>query len=317
MPTITQLKYILAVHSYKNFTKAALKTNISQPSLSNQVNKVEDELNIIIFDRTKKPIKTTLKGIEVVEQAKKIIRESEKLLDIKNDSGILSGNFHLAVIHSLAPYIIPLFIESFSHKYPRINLKISEYKTDEIIERLYEDKIDAGLLVTPLYDNKIVERNIFYEKFYIYTSKNHALYKKINLSESDLDSKSIWLLEEGHCLRNQVIKVCSLNNENNVLKNINFQSGNLETLINLIRRGKGYTLLPELATLNLSDFEKKNNLKCFLNPVPTREVSLVHSLTYLKQGIIEALEKEIYKNLPKKFNTLNKKNIEIIKIQLD
>ena len=315
MTTLTQLKYILAVEHYKNFSKAAYKCHVSQPSLSSQIHKIEKELDVIIFDRSKKPIKVTEKGEKIIEQAKIIILESKKLSDIKNDTGTLTGKFHLAVIHSLAPYIIPLFIESFSRKYPAIDLKISEYKTDEIIERLYDDKIDAGLVVTPLFDKKIIEKNIFYENFYVYASDNHKLYNKSILAESDLDTESLWLLEEGHCFRDQVIKVCSLNEKNNVLKNINFQSGNLETLINLIRRGKGYTLLPELATLNLTDKEKKNNLKSFLSPIPTREVSLIHNLRYINKRIIEALEKEISKSLPKQFNKTKNKNIDIINIK--
>ncbi|TNE97882.1 MAG: hydrogen peroxide-inducible genes activator [Deltaproteobacteria bacterium] len=314
MATLTQLEYIIAVDENKNFSRAAKELNISQPSLSAQIQKVENELDIIIFDRSQKPILTTNKGLDVIRQAKIILREHKKLFDIKNDSGELTGNFHLAVIPSLASYVLPLFVESFSVKYPKVKLKISEYKTEDMVNALYDDHVDGGLLVTPLYDDKIVERVLFYERFFVFTSSDHDLAKKKIIKESDLDANSVWLLEEGHCFRDQVIKVCSLNRKHNVHDNINFESGNLETLINLIRRGKGYTLLPELATMNLPEHELQNNVKKFHKPVPTREVSLVHSRSFLKQDILDALEQEIIANLPKNIKSLKRDSIEVIDI---
>jgi LysR family hydrogen peroxide-inducible transcriptional activator len=314
MASFTQLEYVLAVDRLKNFSRAAKECNVSQPSLSAQIQKVEDQLGIVIFDRSKKPVLTTLKGAEVIAQAKIVLREYQKILDVKNDDGVLKGKFHLGVIPSLSSYILPLFIESFSKKYSEVELIISEYKTEDIVKGLYDDNLDAGLLVTPLYDNKLVERTLFYERFLAFTSKNHPLNLKKILTEKDMDPESIWLLEEGHCFRNQVIKICSLDKKNNVLENVKFASGNLETLINLIRKGAGYTLLPELATLNLHQSEIKNNLKSFKNPVPTREVSLVHSRSFLKQDIIEALEENIISNLPLNIKSLKRRNVEIVNI---
>ena len=303
MPTLVQLRYILAVADLKSFNKAAKSCNVSQPSLSSQIKKVETELNILIFDRNTKPILPTKNGEKVILQAKNILLENKKLLDIKQDIGILSGDFHLSCIPSLASYIIPLFISSFSKKYPKVNLKISELKTDDILERLLDNKIDAGLLVTPLLNNKIQEHKIFYERFYVFTSNKHNLYKKKYVTYKDLKSKSIWLLEEGHCLRNQVINVCSINEDYEVYKNINYQSENLETIINLIRNGNGFTLLPELATLSLSSEEKRKNLKSILSPIPTREVSLINSHKYVKIRLLQALKSEILKNLPTNIKT--------------
>ncbi len=314
MPTLTQLQYILAVAEHKNFSRAAKSCHVSQPSLSAQIQKVEDLIEIVIFDRSKKPIMITQKGKNFIEQAKVILREHDKLSHIASDNGELKGHFKLGVIPSLSAYVLPLFIESFAKKYPSVQVQVSEVKTDKIIEELYDDKLDGGLLVTPLYDDKIIERSLFYEKFMVFCSNDHALYKKSKLSEKDLDSESVWLLEEGHCFREQVVKVCSLDRKNQVLQNINFESGSLETLINLIRKGDGYTLLPELATANLTTTEKKNNLKEFTKPVPTREVSLVHSRSFYKQEILQALEEEIIENLPSNVKSLKKKNIKIIDI---
>jgi len=314
MPTLTQLEYVIAVDENKNFSRAARELNISQPSLSAQIQKVEHELDIIIFDRSQKPILTTQNGQTLIDQAKVILREHKKLYDIKNDSGELSGNFHLAVIPSLASYVLPLFVESFSAKYPKVKLRISEYKTEDMVKALYDDQVDGGLLVTPLYDDKIIERVLFYERFFVFASDTHELAKRKVINESDLDANSVWLLEEGHCFRDQVIKVCSLNRRHNVHENINFESGNLETLINLIRRGRGYTLLPELATMNLPSEELKKNVKKFKSPVPTREVSLVHSRTFLKQNILDALETEIIVNLPKNIKSLKRDTVTVVDI---
>lgn len=168
MPTLTQLEYLIAVDETKNFSRAAKKCNVSQPSLSSQIQKAEEELDIIVFDRSKKPIITTQKGKKLIEQSRKTLREYKRIFDIKNDSGRLSGEFHLAVIPSLASYVIPLFITSFSKKYPDVKLSISEYKTETILDCLYSDSIDAGLMVTPLYDDTIIERTLFYESFMVF-----------------------------------------------------------------------------------------------------------------------------------------------------
>jgi LysR family hydrogen peroxide-inducible transcriptional activator len=314
MPTLTQLEYIIAVDENKNFSRAAKECHVSQPSLSAQVHKIEDELGIVIFDRSKKPIMTTLQGEEVIKKAKTILSECRKLMDIGSDKQGVSGYFHLGVIPSIAPYLIPLFIEDFSKNYPNVKLKINELKTEDIIKSLYDDKIDAGLLVTPLKDKKILERVLYYEKFYVFCAKDHELYKKKFVSDTDLDANSVWLLEEGHCLRNQVIKICSLDRRINVLENINFASGSMETLINLVRKGSGYTLIPELASTNLPNSEQIKQLKQFKKPIPTREVSIVHSRSFLKQNIIDALAQKIIKNLPSNISSLKKTAIEIIDI---
>jgi LysR family hydrogen peroxide-inducible transcriptional activator len=210
--------------------------------------------------------------------------------------------------------VLPLFIENFSKKYPNVKLTINEFKTQDMIRALHDDMLDAGLLVTPLKDDQLIERTLFYEPFYLFTSQNHELSKKKWVTEKDLDTESIWLLEEGHCFREQVLKLCSMKNKCQVLQNINFASGNLETLINLIRKGRGYTLLPYLATTQLQENEKSDYLKPFHNHIPTREVSMVYSRSFLKQEIIDALEQEIVYGLPKEISSRKKKSFEIIDI---
>jgi LysR family hydrogen peroxide-inducible transcriptional activator len=314
MPSITQLEYIIALDETKSFSGAAKLKNISQPSLSTQIQKVEEELGIVIFDRSQKPMKTTTKGQELISRAKNVIREYKKILDVKNDEEVLTGDFHLGIIPSLASYLLPLFLESFSRDFPRVNLKISEYKTEDILNKLYDDQLDAAILATPLHNDRIIERALFYERFILFTSDEKKYSGKNFVLESELDPNSVWLLEEGHCFREQVIKVCSIKQRKNIFGNINFQSGSLETLINLVRKGHGYTLLPELAVISLTKHEIEHNTKKFKAPIPTREISLIHSRSYLKQDIIDAIESEIIKNLPKEIKSLKRDRIEVVGI---
>jgi LysR family hydrogen peroxide-inducible transcriptional activator len=316
MISITQLEYIIAVDREKHFGKAAEACHVSQPSLSAQIQKMEEDLGVIIFDRSKKPIIATDVGLDIVAQAKLVLREHKKIAALATQgSREPKGEFILAVIPTLAPYLIPLFIGEFSRRFPKVHLKISEYKTEDIIKLLVNDEIDAGLLVTPLRDERILERHLFYEPFYAYVSNGHPLSKRQILTESDLDTENLWLLEEGHCFREQVLKVCSLDKSASVLPNVEFTSGNLETLKNLIKKNSGYTLLPELAVTELPADEYQQYIKKFKKPVPTREVSLVHSRSFLKETIIQALEEVILKNLPDKLRSLKRQNLDIVDIQ--
>lgn len=315
MPTITQLEYLLAVDKEKHFGKASVECHVSQPSLSAQIQKLEDELEVVIFDRSKKPILTTDIGKEIVTQAKIVIQEHKKLKTIANETSIEpKGDFNLAVIPTLASYVIPLFIGHFSNLYPQVNLKINEYKTEDIVKLLINDEIDAGLLVTPLDDERIIERNLFYEPFYCYVHMDHPLSKKKTISAKDLDTSELWLLSEGHCFRNQVLNVCSGDNRNCALPTIRFESGNLDTLIKLVKTNKGFTLLPQLAVDELSEDEIKLHIKPFRKPIPTREVSLVYTRSFLKETIINALESSIMQNLPQQIKSLKRQNIDVIDI---
>lgn len=314
MPTITQLQYLLSVSETGHFGRAAEECHVSQPSLSAQIQKVEEELGLIIFDRSKKPILVTEAGKRILEQARRVIHEHKQIFNVVHDSGEIAGDFHLGVIPTLAPYVVPLFVEQFAAKYPKVNLKISEFQTATILRMLHEDSIDGGLLVTPLGDDRLIERSLFYEPFYVFTSKTHAFFKRKTLKETDLDSSSVWLLDEGHCFRSQVLRLCSSKNRNQVLDSVAFASGNLETLINLVRRGKGFTLLPHLATLNLHKEEISKNLKKFTRPIPTREVSLVHSRSFLKEGILDALADCIMENVPKELTALKRGHLDVVDI---
>jgi LysR family hydrogen peroxide-inducible transcriptional activator len=312
--TITQIEYILAVEKYKHFGKAAKACNVTQPTLSMQLQKAEEELGVVLFDRSKNPIITTEEGDRIIQQARLVLREYKKIFTIIDASkDEVRGEFRLGVIPTLAPYLIPLFAGEFVKKYPTVNLTIEEFKTEEIIELLSKDEIDAGLLVTPLEGETFIERVLFHEPFSVFASKNHPLLKKTRIKDKDLDISDVWLLNEGHCFRQQVLNLCKISKDSGLHDNLKFESGNLETLKNMVLNSEGYTLLPQLAVLNLSGEDKKH-VREFQTPIPTREVSLVHNRIFLKEKIITALEECIIEHLPEGLTSLKKKNFEVVSI---
>jgi LysR family hydrogen peroxide-inducible transcriptional activator len=307
MVTLTQLKYIVAVHEEKHFGRAAKVCNVSQPSLSSQIQKVEELLETIFFDRSKKPVLTTEEGEVFVKRAKSILIQVEDLESLVLKSTEPNGVFKLGVIPTLAPYLVPLFLESFSKKYPKVNLKIFEKTTREIVAALREDSLDGGLLVTPLNDDQIIERVLFSEKLYVYASKGHPLSKRKKVSIKDLDGlENFWILHEGHCLRDQVLNLCSMDFKKT---NIQFESGSIETVKELVRQGQGLTVVPELSAAKIKD-----SVIPFESPEPVRQVSLVHSRAFLKESILQSLEDEILKSLPKSVKNLKSGSVKVVPI---
>jgi len=290
--TITQLYYVLAVAEHQNFTKAAEKCFVTQPTLSMQIQKLEDELDIIIFDRSKKPIELTEVGKKIVTQAKNIVNESYRIKDIVDQQkGFIGGEFKIGIIPTVMPTLLPMFLKTFIKRYPKIKLKIEELNTEEIISKIVEGHLDAAIAATPLENELIKERVLYFEPFVGYIPENHRLYDKKKIDVSDLDLSDMLLLEDGHCFREGVINLCK------VLKDhfddhFQLESGSIETLINLSNEGLGMTLLPYLHTLNIGD-SKKPNLHYFNEPTPAREVSIIYHKSELKMQIIDALHNVI------------------------
>ncbi len=287
--TITQLYYVLAVAENQNFTKAAEKCFVTQPTLSMQIQKLEDELNIQIFDRSKKPIDLTEVGKKIVSQARNIVNEADRINDIVDqEKGYIGGDFKLGIIPTVMPTLLPMFLKSFVKKYPKVKLKIEELTTDDIIIRLNEGHLDAAIAATPLENENIKERVLFFEPFMSYIPKNHRLSGKDKIDVSDLDISDILLLEDGHCFRDGVVNLCkafkTVHDEH-----FQLESGSIETLIKLSNEGLGMTLLPFLHTLDIKETERKN-LHYFNDPSPAREVSLIYHKSELKMHIIKALQ---------------------------
>ncbi|MBD65221.1 MAG: DNA-binding transcriptional regulator OxyR [Halobacteriovoraceae bacterium] len=312
--TLTQLEYVIAVDKLKHFGRAAESCFVTQPTLSMQLQKLEDELQITIFDRSKSPIATTTEGRIVVEQAHKILKEQKNLYNLLSDmKDEISGDFKLAVIPTLSPFILPMFVHNFLKEYPKVNLQILELKTEDIIEQLKSDDIDAGLLVTPLHENNIKEIPLYYEPFYLFINPKNELAKKTKVAQEDLDINEIWLLNKGNCFRDQVLNICNQKELASNKENISFESGNFETLKNMVLKSHGYTILPHMAVTEFSAKLKKN-IREFKRPVPTREVSLVFNKDCLKNKIIQVLEEEILAAIPDDIRELSHKSQEVIDI---
>jgi len=290
--TITQLYYVLAVAEHKNFTLAAEKCFVTQPTLSMQIQKLEEELDIQIFDRTKKPIQLTEIGAKIVSQAKNIVNESDRIKDIVDQQkGYFGGEFKIGIIPTIMPTLLPMFLNNFIKKYPKIHLVIEEHNTEEIIKRLKSGHLDAAIAATPLEEENIKEIVLYYEPFVGYFSENHQNMSKAEIEVDDLDLDNILLLQDGHCFRDGILNLCKNANGNHDSR-FQIESGSFETLIKLADEGLGVTLLPYLHTLDLSD-KNKEKLRHFKEPRPAREVSLIYPKSELKMHIIDALRATI------------------------
>ena len=284
--TLSQLKYTLAVAEEGNFTQAAEKCFVTQPTLSMQVQKLEEELSVKLFNRNTKPISLTTIGTKIIEQAKIIVRESKRMDDIVSmEKGIIGGDFKLGIIPTIMPTLLPLFLNTFIKKFPKVNLKIEEQNTATIIEELKNGKLDAGIAASPLDDNKLIEKPLYYEPFVGYIPESHSLSKLKILKISDLEKMDVLVLEDGHCFREHVLKLCQTPNFSH---SFNLKSGSFETLIHLANDGLGMTLLPYLQTRNLTQ-KNANNLRSFESPEPAREISLIYSTSQLKLPVFESL----------------------------
>lgn len=290
--TITQLKYCIALAEHKNFTLAAEKCFVTQPTLSMQVQKLEEELEILIFDRSQKPIALTALGEKIIDQAAHIVAESERMQDIVDqEKGYVGGVFRLGIIPTVMPTLLPMFLRNTTKKYPDLQLEIEELNTNQLIERIREGKLDAAIAATPLEEEKIAERVLYYEPFMAYTPASTTLHQKSDITADDLSNENILLLEDGHCFRNNVLNLCPSKTE---LKDKNFtiKSGSFETLVHLSNEGLGITLLPYLHSKTMTKTDQKN-LRNFVTPAPARAISMVYHENKLKLHIIDALHQLI------------------------
>lgn len=289
--TITQLHYVLAVAEHQNFTLAAEKCFVTQPTLSMQIQKLEDELDVKIFDRNKKPIQLTEVGKKIVIQAQNIVNESNRIQDIVDQQkGFIGGDFRIGIIPTVMPTLFPMFITNFIKKYPKVNLIVEELNTDEIINKLQKGLLDAAIAATPLDVVTLKEIPLYYEPFVGYFTEDFRK-DRSELTKEDLDINEILLLQDGHCFKNGILNICKASRLNPNRK-FELTSGSFETLIRLANEGMGVTLLPYLHTLDMPEQYKKNIIP-FKDPKPSREISLIYPKSELKVQIIEALRSTI------------------------
>ncbi|RYY27742.1 MAG: hydrogen peroxide-inducible genes activator [Chitinophagaceae bacterium] len=298
--TLTQLEYIVAVDNLRHFASAAAHCYVTQPTLSMQVSKLEQELGLKLFDRSKQPVIPTEAGLEILAEARKILggkRQIEEL--VANRKGIVKGELKIGIIPTLAPYLLPLFLQSFSKRYPNVRIFISEMMTETIITRLREGRIDAGVLVTPLMEKGISESVLFYEELMVYVSKKNEAFKKSYVLAKDIDPNKLWMLEEGHCFRSQIVNLCELQKASRQFQSFEYEAGSIETLRRMVDINDGITIVPELSTSDLPASQQQQ-VRRFRSPAPMREVSIVVHRDYIKKRLVEMLKQEIMRSLPDK-----------------
>ena len=302
--TITQLEYVVAVATYKSFVAAAEKCFVTQPTLSMQIQKLEDELGVRIFDRNKHPIAITDMGSIIVNQSQ-VVQGQQKTL---------SGVFKFAAIPTVAPNILPGLLENYSRTYPDMKLQVKEMETNQIISALRNNEIDAALLSTPLEEKDIKEYPLFYEPFVGYFANDEKALKKRMIIPADIALDRIWLLNEGHCMRNQIINLCSDQIQKlQAERPYRYESSNVETLRRMVEKNGGMTILPELATLEFTE-DQIERIRYFEAPEPVREISLVTNSHFVRMSVLQSLMDEILKLVPEKMR-VQKKNRKVLRIQ--
>lgn len=313
--TITQLEYVVAVATYKSFVSAAEKCFVTQPTLSMQIQKLEDELGVKIFDRNKHPIAVTEMGEMIISQSRVVLAECERVHElIQAQQEILSGKFKFAAIPTVAPNILPALLENYSKHFPSMKLQVTEMETNQIITALRNNEIDAALVSTPLEEQGIKEYPLFYEPFVGYFSPDEKALKKRLINPNDISLEKIWLLNEGHCMRNQIINLCSehiqkLQSE----KPYRYESSNIETLRKMVDKNGGMAILPELATLEFGE-DRAERIRYFEDPEPVREISLITNSHFVRMSVLQSLMDEILQLVPEKMR-VQKKNRKVLRIQ--
>ncbi len=298
--TLTQLKYIAAVDTQRHFGQAAEQCHISQPTLSMQIKKLEEELGIQVFDRSRKPVVPTGVGRQVIAQAREVLRESQRIPDLVSElRSEMVGTLRIGVIPTLAPYLLPHVTPQFSERYPGVELAIEELITDHILDELERETLDAALVATDMSENDVRRQSLFEEPFVAYVSRDHRFADEKLVDSSELSLDDLWLLKEGHCFRDQVLQVCGQESQAcGAMRSILFESGSLETLRNTVDSVGGMTLLPYLATLYLSDEQMEEHVKPFHSPIPRREISIIYRREYLKKHLIDAYIDVVLEELP-------------------
>jgi len=296
--TLQQLEYILAVDRYRHFGRAAEACNVTQPTLSAMIGKLEEELNAKLFDRNRQPICPTPVGEQVLRQAKEVLAQADSIKDIvEEEKHSLNGTFRVGILPTIAPYLLPRFFPQLMKKYPTLDIRVREMKTYQIKEALLQGDIDAGILAQIEDLEEYDQTHLFYEKYEGYVSREDALFQKETLRTSDVaSSRDLWLLDEGHCFRDQMVRFCQM--KSSQTSQLAYNLGSMETFMRMVESGKGITFIPELAVMQLSR-EQKELVRPFAIPVPTRQLILITNRNFIRQTLLDVIVKEIQASVPK------------------
>jgi LysR family hydrogen peroxide-inducible transcriptional activator len=311
--TLQQLEYVSAVAQWGSFVTAAEKCFVTQPTLSMQVKKLEEEAGITLFDRSRQPVALTDAGKIFIEQARVVLREQKRLKEVVSSTkGDIAGELRIGIIPTLAPYLLPLFAYAFTDTYPEVQLTIDEMTTDAIINALKNETIDCGILATPLHEAQLHERPLFNEPFAAYLSRESPLWSKRTLKAEEVNAADVWLLGDGHCMRSQVLQLCASRKERQENSPINYRSGSVETLKRMVDLGHGMTILPWLAISTLTA-KQQQAVRYFRTPEPVREISIVTHRAQLKKALIDKLAEIILTTIPPQLKRNAKQQVLEIK----
>ena len=297
---IQQLEYIIAVDTYRHFSKAAEASFVTQPTLSMMIQKLEDELGVKIFDRSQLPVQPTEIGKRIIEQARVAVAQVNQIKEIiLEEKGVVKGVFRLGIIPTVSPYLLPRLMQVHHDNKYDVRIVISELTTEHILLGLSNDSLDGGILATPLKEATISEKPIYYEQFFAYVSPyERALYAKTSLDENDLNTARLWLLDEVHCFRTQILHLCNLKKRKGANQSIfSYEGGSIDTLINIVDKNEGLTVIPEMAIANLTE-EQKKNVRPFKNTTPVREISLVTRKEFIRERLIDLIVSEVKEAVP-------------------
>ena len=298
MISLIQLEYLVAVDTYRHFATAAEKCFVTQPTLSMQIKKLEEDLDLLIFDRSKQPVVPTLSGQRIIDQARKVLQESKRIEQIvQEERNCMKGELRIGIIPTIAPYLLPLFTGRIKQAYPDLQLNVQEEVTEEIIQKLKYDLLDVGILVTPLNESGIFEHPLYYEEMQVYANKDHELLKAKSIQAKNMDLSDMWLLNDGHCFKHQVVNLCQVHERKTTGLPFEFLGGSIDTLLKIIDKDGGYTLIPEMAALELE--YKSKQIKHFDGITPLREVALVFTRKFEKAKLIDKLAEQIKVSIPK------------------
>ncbi|MBP8824433.1 MAG: LysR family transcriptional regulator [Flavobacteriales bacterium] len=291
--TLQQFQYIVAIDTHRHFGRAAEACFVTQPTLSNMVKKLEEELGVTLFDRSKVPVVPTAEGSRLVDQARTVLKEVQVLQDLADASrDVPAGELRIGMIPTLAPYLLPLFLGGLLRAHPGLNVSVEELTTAVIVERLEHGQLDVGILATPLAIAGLKEEPLFNERFLLYVSPGERIGKKHYVLPSEIHADRLWLLEEGHCLRSQVVDLCQLREQGREGGRFSYISGSIEALMRMVDTQGGLTVVPELATVGMSA-EQRSRLREFRSPVPVREVALATWRHAAKHKLRELLRHQV------------------------
>lgn len=300
--TLQQLEYILAINQFRHFAKAAEYCRVTQPTLSAMIQKLEEELDTRIFDRSQQPVCPTPVGIHIIEQAQNILVQANRIKNIiEEEKHSLTGTFKLGILPTVAPYLLPRFFPQLMKKYPNLDIRVVEMKTNDIKKALQTGEIDAGIVASLAGMEELQQTPLFYEQFFAYVSREDALFNNEVIRTSDLNGEQLWLLDEGHCFRDQLVRFCQMKSAR--ASQLAYHLGSMETFMRMVESGKGVTFIPELAVLQLGDAQKEL-VRSFAIPCPTRQVVLLTNKNFIRHTLLEVLVKEIKLSVPKEMLSL-------------